>query len=144
MVTYDILIDSFIERFKNNRLLPIIIHTVKCPSRKKTCRKRHGDIVLTRFDRTTGKFMVRFYATHKPELILETEQPPENIKTNIKKAIKKRLYDRKKLIRIMQQNIEFTNWLHLRITNDERIRLQNEATYAKLSISAYGRKKLFG
>ena len=144
MATYDAILEIFIERMKDNKLLPMTIRTAKCPSRNSKCRKKHGEIKIESFDRVKHRFVATFYGIHNPVPVFQSEQTEENIRTNIKKAIKKKLYTKKKLMGMMELDISRTSRFEMLFTDYERVILEKRAEKEKTTIADYIRKNLFG
>lgn len=144
MATYDAIIEIFIERMKDNKLLPITIRTARCPSRNTKCRKKHGEIKIVSFDKMKQQFATTFYGIHDPNPVFESEQTIDNIKSNIKKAIKKKLYTKKKLMVMMELDISRTSRFEILFTDYERTILEKRAEKEKKTLADYIRKKVFG
>src|SRR3990167_6816764 len=99
MATYDEIIEMFIERLKNPKLLPIMIRTAKCPNRNNSCKKKHGEIKIESFDK-------------------------------------------KKLMNMMELDIERNRWVKIKLTDYEKIVLKKRAKADKTTMSHHARKKI--
>jgi len=144
MATYDEIIEMFIERLKNPKLLPIMIRTAKCPNRNNSCKKKHGEIKIESFDKKKEVFVTSFYGIHDNNIVFQSEQTADHIRNNIKNAISKKLYDKQKLMNMMELDIERNRWVKIKLTDYEKIVLKKRAKADKTTMSHHARKKIFG
>ncbi len=67
-------IEQFVELLKKKKNLPYKIKMNKCPERKKTCTKHHGEIVVTSYDKRKKKFHLKYYGTHQKGIQFQYDQ----------------------------------------------------------------------
>lgn len=144
-------IDLLIESFKRNKNLPYTIKSgSSCPSKKKNCRKKHGEIVIKSYDRKEKKFHVFHYTIHEPKPVFDWWQDEIKIKEMILKQNKKLSYGKKPLMRlsdikkILDKNEKrYRNkYIIARITSEEKELLVVNAKKKGMKISDYIREKL--
>lgn len=145
-------IDILVESFKRNKNLPYKIKSGSaCPSKKKNCRKKHGEIIIKKYDRKEKKFHVFHYTIHDPKPVFDWWQDELKIKEMILNQNKKMSYGKKPLMRLIDikktLNHEGRNYLseriEMRISLKEKEILRIIAKKKGMKISDYIREKLF-
>ncbi len=81
------LIFLLVENLKKYKNLPFVILTNNCPSHKKKCKKHHGEIVITSYNKKTKKFHLKYYSIHERGIQFQYDQPVEFIHQLILKFI---------------------------------------------------------
>jgi len=146
-------IDLLLESFRRNRNLPYKIKSGKsCPSKKKNCRKKHGEIVVKSYDRKEKKFHVFHYAIHNPKPVFDWWQDEIKLRQMILKQNKKLSYGKKPLMRLLDikrtldknANRYKSKRIYLRVTEEEKELLIKDAKKRDLKIADLIREKLFG
>jgi len=84
-------VEMFIESLKNAKNLPYKIVRVKCPERKKLCRRKHGEIVVRKYDRKKNEFQLDYYGIHERGILFTYWQDAKTIKKFMMQSVKKRL-----------------------------------------------------
>jgi len=149
----DSLVDLLIYSFKHGKNLPFIIKTKNCPTRKKYCRRHHGEILVTEYKKDTNKFHCDYYGLHERNVIFEFDQSEEILKKIIKKYLRVRTkVDSKKsnepflLIREIKKivgKIDRPIVQRFRVNKKERERLLADAKKKDVSVGDFIRLKLF-
>lgn len=146
-------IDLLLESFRRNKNLPYKIKSGKsCPSKKKNCRKKHGEIVVKSYDRKEKKFHVFHYAIHNPKPVFDWWQDEIKLRQMILKQNKKLSYGKKPLMRLLDikrtldknANRYKSKRIYLRVTEEEKELLIKDAKKRDLKIADLIREKLFG
>ena len=70
----DSLIDLLIYSFKHGKNLPFLIKTKNCPSKKKYCKRHHGEIIITEYKKDANKFHCDYFGVHERKVIFEFDQ----------------------------------------------------------------------
>jgi len=71
----DQLIDLLVQDFRKGLHLPFDVVTHSCPSKTKNCKERHGEIVITSYNKETGTFHAVYYSMHQSISEYEYERP---------------------------------------------------------------------
>lgn len=144
-------IDILIESFKRNKNLPYKIKTGSaCPSNKKNCRKKHGEIIVKSYDRKEKKFHVFHYTIHDPKPVFDWWQTEEKIKEMILKQNTKTSYGKKPLMRLLDikktldRNLSYrSKVIRVRVTPEEQESLREKSKKKDMNMSDFIRNELF-
>ena len=145
-------IDLLLESFKKKKNLPYKIKSGKsCPSKKKNCRKKHGEIIVKEYDRKQKKFHVFHYAIHNPKPVFDWWQDEDKLKEMILTQNKKMSYGKKPLMRLLDikkildknEKRYRSERLEIRVTSEEKEFLRKNAMKNNARFTDYIREKLF-
>jgi len=139
----------FLESLKKRKKINFAIKTSLCPDRIKTCRKRHGDIVINYWNSKTKKFRLKYYAVHEKITPNKIEQPIEFVA----ELILKQLYSGNRLLttKKMERFLKFdyrkamstrSNHITLHFSNLEYEKLLKKASKKNQEIYHYCKSKL--
>ena len=128
----------FVDSLKNPKNLPYKIVRFKCPDRKKICRKRHGEIVIKKYDRKQDQFLLDYYGVHERKVEFTFWQNIRTVKKFMLQSIKKRLITvpeiRKKLVR---DSYFRDHLIGLRFTETEMRIIEKKAKKKNLKVYDY-------
>lgn len=145
-------INILIESFKRNKNLPYKIKSGSvCPSKKKNCRKKHGEIIIKNYDRKQKKFHVFHYSIHDPKPVFDWWQDEVKIKEMILKQNEKMSYGKKPLMRLLdiKKTLERNSKryrseeIRVRLTPEEKQTLVKYSNNKGMKLSDYVRDMLF-
>ncbi len=145
-------IDLLLESFKKNKNLPYKIKSGKsCPDKKKNCRKKHGEIIVSEYDRKQKKFHVFHYAIHNPKPVFDWWQDELKLKEMILKQNQKVSYGKKPLMRLLDikkvldknEKRYRSERIEIRATPEEKELLRKIAKKNDTRLTDYIREKLF-
>lgn len=143
------LIDLLIKSLKNNENLPFKIKTAKCPHNNSKCKKKHGEIVVTEFNKKR-MFHCKFYSVHESDMVYEDDLDEEIVRNLISKSLKRKKHARKPLFTLKElekvvdkSNIYRTEIFCIRCTKHEKKNLTKRAKNQKKDVSDLARELLF-
>lgn len=64
-------ISLILEILKKTEQLPVEIPTSKCPNKDSKCKLRHGEYVISKYDKKLDRFLIRSYSVHR-DVFLES------------------------------------------------------------------------
>ena len=152
------LVSLLLYSFRNGKNLPFTIPTKTCPDlnpskhlRKKSCRKRHSEIVVSSYDPKEKKYRLLYYGMHTSKNVYKFDQEEEIVSQIIKKSITKKIYNHKALLEVKklkklvkvaddEQKLKFRSF---RISEKQDKSLIAKAKNRGLEVSDYIRMKLF-
>jgi hypothetical protein len=141
-------IDQFVELLKKKKNLPYKITMNKCPERKKTCSKHHGEIVVTSFDKRKKKFHLKYYGIHTKGIKFQYDQKKDFVFELIYNGVisKKHLITVNELIKKakldLKKSFYRTQKLTISFSDSEFATLSRKASKKNLSVYEYCRSKL--
>lgn len=143
-----VIVELFVEAIKKRKLLPFKIPNKNCPDKKKSCKKHHGEIVVTNYDKKTQKFHLKYYGTHQKGLQFEYDQK----KDFVIELITKQIVSRKRLITTNQlkkfakldltKSIYRKNQINLHFSDAEYASILRKASKKNLTVYDFCRSKL--
>ena len=149
----DSLVDLLIYSFKQGKNIPFTIKTKNCPTKKKYCRRHHGEILVTNYKSDTNKFHCDYYGVHERKIIFEFDQSEDVLKKIIKKYLRLRTKDDSiknnepfLLVRDLKKivgKIDRPIVQRFRVNDKERERLLADAKKKGISVGDFIRLKLF-
>jgi len=146
----DGLIELLINSFKRSKNLPYQIKTNFCPTKKKNCRRHHGEIVVTSFSPETNKFHCIYYGVHITKSVLEHDQTEDILKKMVKKSLTKEHLGAKRLVTvkalkkiIRRENLKNNTCITFRCSSEEKQIIRSNAKKSGFSeMSDYIKLKL--
>jgi len=143
----DSLIELLIYSFTQGKNLPFELRTKLCPDKKRSCKKRHGDIVVENFNKEDQSFFCSYYSVHQKKSVYSHQLSKLILKSTIKKIMKKRnskflllkVKDLEKFVGKIERPIN----QHFRVSNEEKKILESKAKKKAISVSDYIRLELF-
>ncbi len=148
----DSLIDLLIYSFKHGKNLPFVIKTKNCPSKKKYCKRHHGEIVITEYKKDTNKFHCDYFGVHERKIIFQFDQSEDVLKKIIKKYVTTGIKQKRKnnqtllLVRDIKKivgKIDRPIVQRFRVNKKEREKLLVDAKKKDISVGDFIRLKLF-
>ncbi len=142
------IVEHFVESIKKRKLLPFKIRINKCPSRKKSCSKHHGEIIISSFDKKTQKFHLKYFGTHEKGIQFQYDQPAKFVIELILKQIqsRKRLITTNQLKKFSKLDLDKSifrkNQINLHFSDAEFNNISKKASKKNLSVYDYSRSKL--
>jgi ABC-type multidrug transport system ATPase subunit len=148
----DSLVDLLIYSFKHGKNLPFLIKTKNCPTKKKYCKRHHGEIVVTEHKKDTNKFHCDYYGVHERNVIFQFDQSEDVLKKIFKKYLRVQtkknrqkneplmlVKDIKKIVGKIDRPIV----QRFRVNKKEREKLLADAKKKDVSVGDFIRLKLF-
>ena len=148
----DSLIDLLIYSFKHGKNLPFLIKTKNCPTRKKYCKRHHGEIVVTEYKKDTNKFHCDYYGVHERKVIFQFDQSEDVLKKIFKKYLRVQTKNNREkneplmLVRDIKKivgKIDRPIVQRFRVNKKEREKLLADAKKKDVSVGDFIRLKLF-
>jgi len=148
----DSLVDLLVYSFKHGKNLPFLIKTKNCPTRKKYCKRHHGEIVVTEYKKDTNKFHCDYYGVHERKVIFQFDQSEDVLKKIFKKYLRVQTKKNREkneplmLVRDIKKivgKIDRPIVQRFRVNKKERERLLTDAKKKDVSVGDFIRLKLF-
>jgi hypothetical protein len=148
----DSLVDLLVYSFKHGKNLPFLIKTKNCPTRKKYCKRHHGEIVVTEYKKDTNKFHCDYYGVHERKVIFQFDQSEDVLKKIFKKYLRVQTKKNREkneplmLVRDIKKivgKIDRPIVQRFRVNKKEREKLLADAKKKDVSVGDFIRLKLF-
>ncbi len=148
----DSLIDLLIYSFKHGKNLPFLIKTKNCPSKKKYCKRHHGEIIITEYKKDANKFHCDYFGVHERKVIFEFDQSEVVLKKIFNKYLRLQTKTNREkneplmLVRDIKKIVGKINRpivQRFRVNKKERERLLADAKKKGVSVGDFIRLKLF-
>ncbi len=148
----DSLVDLLVYSFKHGKNLPFLIKTKNCPTRKKYCKRHHGEIVVTEYKKDTNKFHCDYYGVHERKVIFQFDQSEDVLKKIFIKFLRVQTKNNREkneplmLVRDIKKivgKIDRPIVQRFRVNKKEREKLLADAKKKDVSVGDFIRLKLF-
>ena len=144
------LIDLLVQDFRKGLHLPYDVVTKSCPSKTKNCKERHGDIVITSYNKETGTFHNLYHGVHESTPPHEFDQTENIVKDIIKRNTKKTTTGKKPFLTVKdlkklvdQRRINKNKIRSIRFTGYEDEKIAMIAKERGMEVSDFIRMRLF-
>jgi len=120
----------------------------KCPERKKSCSKHHGEVAVTSYDKKQKKYHLKYYGVHEKGVHFQYDQKKDFVVELIYKCVlsTKQLITTELLLKKgkldLKKSFYRTKFLGLRFSDSEYETLLSKASKKNLSVYKFCRSKL--
>jgi len=137
-----------LEILKKPEQLPVEIPTSRCPARDPKCKLRHGEYVISKYDRKFDRFLIRSFPVHR-DMSLESWFTTSKVHEMFITCLMKKKFTIPKLVQIMEANRSGNvtqtyrkKVMSLRFTEQEFKKIARKSKIANLSLYDYARRKI--
>lgn len=131
-----------LEILKKPEQLPVEIPTSRCPSRDPKCKLRHGEYVISKYDRKLDRFLIRSFPVHR-DMSLESWFATSKVHEMFINCLVKKKFTIPKLLQIVNVTQTYRKKvMSLRFTEQEFKKIARKSKIENFSIYDYARRKI--